>query len=94
MPLDFDSIVIRTAGLMSTPVDREIIIMNPARDNYIGLDEIGRRVWDLIEAPGKVEDLCQRMTQEYWGDPRQITTDLLVFLNALAAEGLIHVACA
>jgi hypothetical protein len=92
MPLTFDSIVVRTGGLMSTPLDRDVVILNPARDNYVGLDEVGRRVWDLLAVPNDVRDLCLQVTREFHGDPRQIAADTLAFLNELAAEGLVHVA--
>jgi hypothetical protein len=91
MALTFDSIVVRTGGLMSTPLDRDVVILNPARDNYVGLDEVGRRVWELIEGPKEVRDLCRQVTGEFHGDPEQIAAEVLDFLNELAAEGLIAV---
>lgn len=92
MPLNFDSIVLRTGGLMSTPLDDEVVILNPARDNYVSLDEIGRRVWELLAVPNDIRTLCLQVTKEFHGDSRQIETDVLAFLNELAAEGLVDVA--
>lgn len=91
MPLTLDSIVRRTEGLMSAELGREIVILNPATDNYIGLDQIGSRVWDLLAAPGSVEDLCLRVTRNYRGNPREITADLIAFLNELDKECLLDV---
>jgi hypothetical protein len=76
---------------MSTPLDSDLVILNPTRDNYTSLDDIGRRVWDLIALPVKIEDLCGQMALEYQGNPQQITMDLMVLLNFLAAEGLVEV---
>jgi hypothetical protein len=92
MPLTFDSIVVRTGGLMSTPLGEEIVILNPARDNYVGLDEVGRRVWDLLSVPNDVRSLCGKVTTEFHGDPKQIEEEILAFLNELAADGLVYVA--
>lgn len=90
--LTLDSTVVRTSGLMTTPVDRDFVILNPARDNYVGLDEIGRRIWELLTAPCQVSELCRRVAQEFSGDSKEIATDILAFLNELASEGLIDVA--
>jgi hypothetical protein len=90
MQLTLDSVVSRTGGLMSTALGPEIVILNPATDNYIGLDEIGRRVWELLAAPGAVKDLCVQATREYRGDPQEMTADILSFLNELASDGLIE----
>jgi hypothetical protein len=92
MAITLSSVVVRTAGLMSTVLDRDVIILNPARDNYVGLDEIGRRVWDLLAVPRDVKELCRQVTMEFEGDSRQIAADVLAFLNDLAADGLVNVA--
>jgi hypothetical protein len=91
MAITFDSIVERTGGLMSTSLDREVVILNPARNNYVGLDEVGRRVWELLATPKDVGDLCRQVAGEFNGDPRQIATEVLDFLNELAAEGLLAI---
>jgi hypothetical protein len=91
MPLTPESVVKRNAALLSTRVDSDIFILNPARDSYVGLDEIGRRVWDLLERPTTVDQLCHQVAQEYQGDPVQIPVDLVAFLNELNGEGLLEV---
>lgn len=77
---------------MSGPLDRDVVILNPARDNYVGLDEAGRRIWDLLAVPNEVRDLCRQVANEFDGDPGQIAADILAFLNELATEGLVDVA--
>lgn len=91
MSLSSDSVVKRTDGLMSTRVGEEIYVLNPVRDSYTGLDNIGRRIWDLLEATTRIDNLRDRMVQEYEGDPQQIATDVMEFLNNLHTEGLLEV---
>ena len=49
--IEADAIVTRTEGLMSTPVDDEIVFLNPGTDSYVALDWIGRRIWEMLESP-------------------------------------------
>lgn len=91
MPVTPTSVIARTAGLMSTRVNNEIYVLNPVRDKYTGLDDIGLRVWDLLEAETPVDSLCGQVAKEFRGAPEQITTDLLEFLNELDSEGLLEV---
>ena len=91
MSLTTRSIVNRKAGLMSTRIDKDIFVLNPIRDIYIGLDEIGRRVWDLVEIPATVDNLCHQLTQEYQGRQQQISADLIAFLDEMNTEGLLDV---
>ncbi|HXE62142.1 MAG TPA: PqqD family protein [Bryobacteraceae bacterium] len=91
MPVTPASVVTRNAGLMSTRLNNEIYLLNPVRDKYTGLDDIGLRVWDLLEGKMRADSLCDRVAKEYRGDPLQIRTELMEFLNELDSEGLLEV---
>jgi hypothetical protein len=91
MSLTSTSVVKRSDGLMSTPIRDEVVILNPLRDTYIGLDEIGRRIWDLLAEPILVQRLCHQVAQEYQGDSLQIPADIIAFVNELHREGLLEV---
>jgi hypothetical protein len=91
MHLNSDSVVRRTDGLMSTKVGAEIYVLNPVRDRYTGLDNIGLRIWDMLETSTRVDNLRDRMVQEYDGDPQAIGTDVMEFLHELQTEGLLEV---
>jgi hypothetical protein len=84
--------VVRTEGMMTAPVDSEIVILNMKGNNYISLDAIGRRIWEIIEIPVTVDDLCSRLGQEFEGTPEQIIADVQPFLEELEREGLVRVA--
>ena len=91
MSVELSSQIVRTENLMSAPVDNEIVILNMAKNNYIGLDEIGRRIWDLSAEACSVDDLCNRLSREFEATPEQIAVDVLPFLEELAQEGLIRI---
>ena len=94
MIIESRSLVVRTAGLLTAPVDDEIVILNPARDNYVGLNAIGRVVWDLIEEPREVAELCRSLSGEFGATPDQIAADLLPFLAEMAEERIARVIAA
>ena len=84
--------VVRTTGIMTAPVDQEIVLLNMAKNNYVSLDEVGRRIWELIEAPVVVTELCTQLAQEFEGTEQQITADVIQFLTQLEGDGLVCVA--
>ena len=77
--------------MMTAPVDNEIVILNMKGNNYISLDAIGRRIWEIIEAPVTVDDLCGRLGQEFEGTQEQIVADVLPFLEESTISGGINV---
>jgi hypothetical protein len=91
MTVELRSVVIRTPGLLSAPVDDEIVILNSDRDNYVGLDAVGRVIWDLIEQPGVVAELCQKLSRDFDATPEEIAADVLPFLEEIVDEGIARV---
>ena len=91
MAIESTTTVIRTEGIMTAPVDQEIVLLNMKGNNYISLDAIGRRIWELLETPICVEELCQKLGAEFEGTQEQISTDVLSFLTELEHEGLVRV---
>ena len=91
MPIDLNSTVVRDDNLMSTPLDEEIVILNMAKNNYAALNDVGRRIWELIERPIRVEELNLLLSREFAATPEQIAADVIPFLDNLEREGLLHV---
>jgi len=92
MAIEATSRVVRTSGMMTAPVDNEIVILNMKSNNYISLDAIGRRIWELLENSICVNDLCSQLGTEFEGTQEQICADVLPFLDELEREGLVRVA--
>jgi hypothetical protein len=90
-PLGPQSLVVRNAELPTTPVDGDLVILNLATNNYVGLDDIGSRIWTLIEAPVRVRDLTDALAAQFSGDAATIGDDVTGFLGELIDEGLVRV---
>ena len=91
MPIEPTTLVVHAENLASNAIDEDLVILNLKRDNYIALDAIGRRIWELIASPRRVDALCQQLAQEFDGTLEQITADALAFLNALEREEMLNV---
>jgi hypothetical protein len=89
--LQLESIVARNDELPSAPVDRELVLLNVATESYVALDEIGRRIWELLEHPRQVGDLCGDLGDEFAGAPEAIATDVVAFLKELEGDGIVRV---
>jgi hypothetical protein len=86
-----DSVVVRDDAVPTTPVDGDLVVLNMATNNYVGLDDIGRHIWTMIEHPRRVEDLCHALAAQYCGAPEAITSDVIAFLEELVGEKLVRV---
>ena len=88
MTIETSTKIVRAAGSLATTVDQDMIILNMATNHYVALDEIGQRIWSLIENPVQISAVCAQLAAEYAGDPQQISTDVLAFLSELVDESL------
>ena len=89
--LSIDSVVVRRAEPLTTPVDGELVILDMRRGHYLGLDPIGRRIWELLEHPRSVEALCATLEGQYAVSAQTCRADVLVLLEQLADAELIEI---
>ncbi len=90
MSIELNSLIVRGENILSTPIDNELVILNIAKNNYVGLDEIGLRIWELLEKPIRVDELCNQLSREFEATPEQIIDDVIPFLADLDSEGLVN----
>ena len=86
------SVVARGDGWLSAWVGQEHVMMSADTGTCISLSETGGRIWELIEAPREVSDLCQELAEEYEADPAALRGDVVLFLEHLRNEQAITVA--
>ncbi len=86
------SVVTRGDGWLSAWVGQEHVMMSADTGTCISLSETGGRIWELIEQPRGVGDLCRELAEEYDADPTVIRGDVVAFLKHLQGEQAITVA--
>lgn len=79
----------RHSGLVHAEIEGEIVMMDLDQGAYYGLDCVASRIWQLIEVPQGVADICDRLMGEYDVAPEQCQRDVIGFLRELASRDLI-----
>jgi hypothetical protein len=69
----------------------EVVVLNTDSGIYYSLDEVGARIWDLIQTPVSIEFLRDTIIKEYAVDEKQCVKDLLSLLGTLKDAGLLEV---
>ncbi len=89
--LTLDSKVARLPDLIFTEVDNDLVILSIANSKYYGAESVGRRIWQLIEQPITVTEICDALLNEFDTDRASCERDVLTFLDQLLTEKLIDV---
>lgn len=79
----------RAEGLLAAAVGDELLMMSAAEGKYFNLNDVGARIWELLASPTSVEGLVTALTDEYEVDADIAREQVLDFLSALRARGLL-----
>jgi Coenzyme PQQ synthesis protein D (PqqD) len=72
-------------------LDGEAVILQLDAGMYFGLDCIGTRLWQLIEAHGRLRSVLDAALSEFDVAPDVLERDLLDLVTALAEKRLVVV---
>jgi len=81
----------RDGDWLAARVGDELVMMSAAKGNYIGLSEVGARIWELIETPRTIESLCDTLVTEYDVDPATCRAEVDTFLATLGQHHAIRI---
>ena len=70
-------------------VGDEIILLHLATEQYVGLNEVGARVWQLLQEEQELPKLFDALLGEYDVDSDQLASDLSELLGRMLEEQLI-----
>jgi PqqD family protein of HPr-rel-A system len=80
----------RDPALPYQRMDEEMIVIDPrAREVHL-LNETAARIWDLLETPASVDELCAALADEYEGaTPEALRAEVEGFVKDLSGKGLL-----
>jgi hypothetical protein len=93
MLVTLDTILSRNGEILHAPVGaEEAVMMSVASGNYYGLNAVATRIWELLERPMTVRELCVQIGREFDVDAPTCEAEILSFATALTDNGVVHAA--
>lgn len=90
LELTLSSIVVAVQDQMSSDLGGETVILHMGSGVYFGLDEVGTRVWALIQQPRAVAEVCRKLLEEFDVELHRCQVSVLALLREMADAGLIE----
>lgn len=85
------AVISSTKELLSSELSGEAIILDMTSGIYYGLNEVGARVWELVQQPRSFESIHGILVAEYSVDPEVCRQDLVNILSELKNASLVEV---
>lgn len=85
------STAVVAAGQLSTQLGDEVVILGLKDSVYYGLNNVGTRVWQLLQTPHTIDDVVNAVVTEYEVTRETAEADVGALLADLHARGLVAI---
>jgi hypothetical protein len=68
----------------------EALLLDLVSEEYIGLDTVASRFWQLVSGGALLTDAVAAVIDEFDADEAVVRHDLVAFVDDLVAKGLLH----
>ena len=75
---------------MVRQVGDEAVLLNLKTEQYLGLDDVSSRIWQVLTAGGTVQAAYDTLLAEFDVDSERLRTDLEEFVEELLQFGLVE----
>ncbi len=84
-------VLCRNSDIIYAPTGiREAVMMSIAAGRYYGLNAVGVRIWELLESPRDVAEICRQLVEEFEVDQPTCEAEVLRFVDELLDNGIVH----
>lgn len=85
------AVIVVAEGVLASDFGAEQVILNLRDGVYYGLQDVGARIWQLLQRPTTVPAMRTALASEYDVDPERCERDLRALIADLAARGLVTI---
>jgi PqqD family protein of HPr-rel-A system len=89
--LTAQSQVRRIEDVLDTEIDDQTVMMDIEQGSYFGLNKPATRIWAMLAEPIVIDELCDRLTEEFDVPREQCEQQVGEFLANLLDRGLLQV---
>jgi hypothetical protein len=84
-----DMTIQKKGDWLAAKVGDELVMMSAENGNFIGLSEVGARIWELLETSNEIDPICAQLQQDYDVTPEVCRAEVLSFFNELVEHGAV-----
>ncbi|TAJ23971.1 MAG: PqqD family protein [Reyranella sp.] len=88
--LEPSTVVRKSSSQVSCVLNEEVAVLNVEKALYFGLQGVGAHIWDFLETPHSVAEICDDVTANFDVTPDVCRQDVLKFLGGMLDAGLIE----
>jgi hypothetical protein len=76
--------------VVARELDGELVVTSLSMGGFLRLDDVGRRIWTLLEEGNDMDGVIAALTREFDVESAACRADVETFFDDLAERGLLH----
>jgi hypothetical protein len=86
-----DTTLSRNGDILYASVDsEEVVMLSVTAGKYYGLNAVGARIWELLEHPMTLAQLCAKICEDFEVDMKTCEAAVLRFAEEIIDNGIVH----
>ena len=90
-PITLNTLVYHDPEILSAPMDDELVMFSLEQGMYYGFDNIASIIWQRLDQPISVADLCEELLSDFDVDLETCQRETLELLNWLYQQDLVRI---
>jgi hypothetical protein len=86
--------IFATKDQVFSELEGEAVVLQLSTGTYFGLNEVGAKVWSMVQKPCAYSEILSKVLEEYEVDRTQLESDLEGLLQKMMGAGLIEISYA
>jgi Coenzyme PQQ synthesis protein D (PqqD) len=83
--------IARSGDWLTARVGDELVMMSAQLGIYLGLSEVGARVWELLDTDADLDRICEALEREFEVAPDVCRAEVETFVDQMAGQGLVTI---
>jgi len=80
----------RAATALAARIDNEVVVFQMERGTYVTLNLSAAAIWDLIETPADLDQICQALQHRFRVEPETCREEVCAALAAMQHERILE----
>lgn len=90
MVITLDTVLRRDPDIIYAALGNDGVMLNIKAGRYHSVNDVGARIWELLEIPRTAADLRDRLLEEFEVEEGACQAAVLEFVGSLAERGVVH----
>ena len=87
--MNLNQIVTISSDVLAQEVSGEMVLLDLDSEQYLGLNDVGARVWQLLEENKDLMTIFKKLREEYDVDASLLENDLIHLITDMHGAGII-----